>query len=296
MHPHATILLFALGLLTACSSLPERDFFSLLPEKANSHSTTILWHNDFNANLSWSFYRKAQHAIVDIQCAPELRSKGYRLVPMLARRAYGSLWGRTHEESLSNCLSHNTADRLKLCIPAARLRHSGGPWDYQLRFNMLSPDGKILPGPSIRLNDTCPEPGALRHNPDFFDSTYSRNSENLQQLQQAAAHCTDIRIQAVDFHSGHKVNKLTSKEDCRTLCRLISHMQPIQTQFAMVNPAGTCTLHLLGSNGEELATIGAYTVAAADEVSPESVALMKRYCLSNEGADTWFNTVGKYQE
>ncbi|MBQ7022354.1 MAG: hypothetical protein IJN29_02160 [Akkermansia sp.] len=291
-----SLLLPALCLLSACTSLPQWDFFALLPTKGQSSTTTLHPHPDYKPLLSYTFYREGQNAIVGITYGPDFHSRGYRVVPELVRRAYGSLWGRTRTESLADCATGSAEDALRLCIPAERLRHSGGPWDYTLRLNLLSPEGKILRHIDARLNDECPEPGALSHNPDLFDRTYSRNSRSLQHLQQAAARCAAVRLLSQDFLSDKEVNKLLSRETGSTLCRLIARMQPVHTQIMTVTPSGTCTLHLLDTHGAELAEISVYDVTAAENISPENVGKQKRYKLSNDDAATWFHLIKQNRE
>lgn len=290
--PAKILFLLAGGLLLcSCNSLPQRDFFAQLPLKSQSATTTLHPHPDYKPLLSYSFYREGQHAIVDITYGPDFRSKGYQLVPLLKRRAYGSLWGHSRTESVADCAGTPSPGTLRLCIPAERLRHSGGPWDYTLCLDLLTPDGETEQYIEARLYDECPEPGALRHNPALFDRTYSRNSQNLQRLQQAAARCSAVRVRSEDFHTGKTTETLLSTADAATIRHLIGRMQPVHTQILIANPSGSCTLQLLDANGEKLDELSVYSVARADKISPENVGRQKLYKLSNEDADVWYHLI-----
>lgn len=293
MKPCIALIFSALCLLAACTSLPQRDSFALLPKKAESGSTTIHPSPEYKPLLTYTIYREAQAAIVEIQYEPLFISKGYQLSPLLVRKAYGSLWGTTRTESLEAYIEPPSPQTLRIRIPAELLRHSDGPWDYSLRLDLHTADGKTAQRIETRLNDDCPEPGALHSNPDLFDRTYSRNREELRELQQAAARCTNMELRKENFYNCTIHIRRLSKEDCATLCRIISRMQPVHTKLALVHPGIVCTLKLSGEDGREPVELPISHVAAPTQVSPENVALQKHYSISAEDAETWFNIIKK---
>ena len=268
----------------SCSKLPQRDFFTLLPENSAAVCTIISSDNE----LSLTSCRKGQQFIVHIVDCSGQQENERRIEAVLVRRAYGSLWSRVKEESLEDCVSERTEKSLTLSIPADRLRHAGGPWDYSLRMVLHSPEenGKVLS--ELRLYSRCPAPGALRSNPDFFDRTYSRNTKQLKLLQEAASRCHSMRFMSMDFHSDERIDRRFNTEEHAELCRLISRMRPVRTQLATMNPAGVSVLQILDGQGKPLHELSLSSVAAAHEVSPENVAIMCRFSLSDEDAASWY--------
>ena len=272
-------------LLSACSQLPQRDFFTLLPED----STEVCTISTAGKTLRLTSCRKGEQFIIHVTDCSALQEREHGIEAVLVRQAYGSLWGREAVESLENCVSEKKENSLMLSIPAERLRHDGDPWDYSLRLVLHSPDGNGEVVVEYRLYSRCPAPGVLRSNPDLFDRTFSRNHKRLQTLRAAAARCHSARLLTEDFHSKEKIDRLFNAEETSELCRLITRMRPVCTQRAMVNPAGVYSLRLLDAQGKLLEEFAPNVVSPAGTVSPENVALMRCFVLSDADADRWYH-------
>ena len=287
MQPSRLLLLAGLLLPAACSSLPERDFFTLLPENSSSTISTT-WFGQQTVSVTRSLHRKGQHCNIVLQYEPP--HPGYKLKPELLRQAYGSLIGREHTEPLAPFITGSSEKTMQLTVPATCFRHSGGPWDYSLRLNFTSPDGTVHTVHDVRLYSDCPEPGALRNNPHFFDKTYDRNKESLEKLQQAALTCCTMRLFTHDFHSGKKSTQTISPTDVAALRHIIAHLQPVSTRHALINWAAISKLQLLNADGTVIGELPTARIASPHEVSPENVALMGYYMLQPQDESTW-NTI-----
>ena len=275
----------ALLFQAACNSLPERDFFSLLPDKTDSSRGDIMWFGDQTAAVMHTIRREGKYCLIKLQYNPP--APGYKLTPELVRQAYGSLVDRDYAESLTPYVTHTTNKTMKLRLPASCFRHSGGPWDYSLRLHFTSADGKQQANHIMRLYSDCPEPGALHGNPTFFDKTYSRNKKSLRTLQQAAHNCASIRLYTHQFHTGKKTTHYFSPADENTLRSLIPRLQPVSTRFAMIKPSGTSELQLLDADGKVIFSMSPRSVVTAKEVSPENVAMMASYVLHPQDESSW---------
>ncbi len=285
----ANLLPACLLLLTACSSLPERDFFGLLP---NRSTISIMWFGEQTTTVTHTLRREEQHCIIELEYkAP---TPDYKLEPELVRQAYGSLISSEHTESLAPFITGSTEKTMQLTIPATYFRHSGGPWDYSLRLNFNSSDGTAHTTHDIRLYSDCPEPGALRHNPNFFDTTYDNTKKSLQELQRAAQACSSMRLYTHRFHTGKKSTHTISPADTATLRSMIAHLQPVHTKLALSNPAGTVELQLLSSDGKVIYELPTRSIVSPHEVSPENVALMGCYMLQPQDESTWNSIFSKF--
>ena len=278
----ALLLPACLLLLTACSSLPERDFFGLLP---NRSTISIMWFGEQTATVTHTLRREEQHCIIELEYkAP---TPDYKLEPELVRQAYGSLISSEHTESLAPFITGSTEKTMQLTIPATYFRHSGGPWDYSLRLNFTSPNGTEHASHDIRLYSDCPEPGALHSNPNFFDTTYANNKKSLQELQRAALACSSMRLYTHCFHSGKKSTHTISPADVTDLRSMIANLQPVHTKLALCNPAGIVELQLLSSDGKVIYELPTRQIVSPHEVSPENVAFMGSYVLHPQDESTW---------
>ncbi len=276
-----------LFLLAACCSLPERDFFALLPAKEAQSSASIMSFGEQMATVTHTLHRKGQHLLIKLQYNPP--APGYKLTPELVRQAYGSLVSRDYTESLTPYITHDTDKTMQLRLPASCFRHSGGPWDYSLRLNFTAADSSPSKQAhhTVRLYSACPEPGALRSNPYFFDKTYPSNKKSLQELQQAALNCASIRLFTHHFHTGRKTAHSFSPADVNTLRGIIARLQPVSTRHAMINPTSTSELQLLNADGKVIYNLSPRSIASARMVSPENVAMMGRYMLHHQDESTW---------
>ena len=285
----ALLLPTCLLLLTACSSLPERDFFTLL---TNRSTISIMWFGEQTATVTHNLRREKQHCIIELEYkAP---TPGYKLEPVMVRQAYGSLINSEHSESLAPFITACTEKTMQLTVPATYFRHGGGPWDYSLRLNFTSPDGTTHASHDMRLNSDCPEPGALRSNPNFFDTTYDNNKKNLQELQRATLACSSMRLYTHCFHSGEKSTHTISPSDVATLRNVIARLQPVHTKLASINPAGTVELQMVNSDGKVIYELPTRSIILPNEVSPENVAFMGFYMLNPQDESTWNTIFSKF--
>lgn len=272
----ATVLLF-----TACHTTPERDFFSLLPTKIEGISYT-------ERLSAISIHREGEHCIIKLKYKPEQLQTGYQLAPVLQRTAYHSMWNRTHCQSLAAYTTTSPQGDMRIAIPAAQLRHSGGPWDYSFHLQMVAPDGSRGTMFSTRLYSDCPPPHATRSNPRNRLGTYADNRSSLNDIRQAARNCTAARVLTADFHTGEKATRTLSDTELAELRRLIGHMQPVRTAIGIIYPSGYHIVQLVAADGRALAEIHSHHLTTPRRVSPENVAQFARYILPEPDHDTWY--------
>ncbi len=183
--------------------------------------------------------------------------------------------------------SVHTAGTQRFTLSEQDFRKNDGPYDYSIHFSLCNKSGKEVAHQDIRLNDNIPGPGW----PSFYEQ---ENREQLSKLQEAAKYCKNMRLLLVYHHDAPAISHTTptelplSREDTARLRELILRMRPLKTYLHEVIPAWNIELLLLGENGEELADISPSDVTAARYVSPEGLADMSSYSLSNEDAAAWF--------
>lgn len=280
------LVLTAVLLHCSCSVRTE----SLAFFAPNAEGQNITTHVQTEAGTAttlhmWSRF-ESNCCHVELRFSQELAAKGYKLVPVLVRRDYHSLWGGEHTEALEYLTTHTAPGQLQLTFYAEQLTY--GPRDYSLHLQLLAPNGTPYATTEHRLRDSYPEPGALRSNP-IGARTYHHNRTALEKLRQAAQHCTTARLVRCDFHTGKRTERTLSATDTAKLCRLILSLRPVRTQLAGINPAESATLQLLATDGTLLAELNLFDVAAPSQVSPENVAFMRRYTLlSTADAEIWY--------
>lgn len=272
----ATILLF-----TACHTTPERDFFSLLPTSPEKISYT-------ERLSAITIHREGEHCIIKLKYKPGQLPPGYQLSPVLTRSAYNSLWTSTRSQSLAEFTTYSPQGDMLIAIPAAQLRHSGGPWDYSFYLQMVAPDGSRGTMFSTRLYSDCPPPHATWSNPRNSLSTYTDNRSSLNDIQQAARSCTTARVLTADFHTGEEATRTLSDAELAELRRLIERMQPVRTAVGCINPAGYHIVQLVAADGRALAEIHSHHLTSPRRVSPENVAQFARYILPEPELATWY--------
>lgn len=273
--PVAAVLLF-----TACHTAPERDFFTLIPSSPEGISYT-------ERLSAISIHREGEHCIIKLKYKPEQFPAGYQLAPMLQRTAYNSLWNRTRSQSLAEHTTTSPKGDMRIAIPAAQLRHSGGPWDYSFHLQLLAPDGSRGTIYSTRLYSGCPPPHATWSNPPNRSGTYAENRRSLTDIQQAARSCTAARVLTADFHSDQKATRTLSATELEELRRLISRMQPVRTAVGSVHFSGYHLVQLVAADGHAIAEIHSHHLTGPRRVSPENVARFARYILPEPELDTW---------
>lgn len=282
----ALILPACLLLLTACSTHTESLAF-FAPNAEGQNITTHIQTEDGTAttlHLKSRFESNCCH--VELGFSPELAAKGYKLVPVLVRRDYHSLWGGEHTEALEYLSTPIAPGQLQLTLYAEQLTY--GPRDYSLRLQLLTPDGTPYVTTEKRLCDSYPAPGALSSNP-IGARTYHRNRTNLEKLRQALPHCSTIRLIRCDFYTDKRTERTLSATDTAEIRRLLLSMRPVRTQLATVTPVESACLQLLAADGTLLAELNIFDVAAPTQVSPENVAFMRRYALlSTADAEIWY--------
>ena len=274
--PVAAVLLF-----TACHTAPERDFFTLLPTSPEKISYT-------ERLSAITIHREGEHCIIKLKYKPEQLQTGYQLAPVLQRTAYHSMWNRTRCQSLAAYTTTSPQGDMRIAIPAAQLRHSGGPWDYSFHLQQLAPDGSRATIYSSRLYSECPPPHATWSNPPNRFGTYAENCRSLNDIRQAARNCTAARVLTADFHTGEKATRALSATELEELRRLIGHMQPVRTAIGIIYPSGYHITQLVAADGRAIAEIHSQHLTSPRRVSPENVAQFARYILPEPELATWY--------
>lgn len=278
------LLAAALLCQLACTQAQQQTaIIPTLPQSRQYAPHTVMPLGD--AWVGFVHHRNGDTYSLEIALDRDELPAGHSVELQLIGTPYSTASGNKWAQSIGRVHSVGTH---RFTLSEQDFRKNGGPYDYSIHFSLCNKSGKEVAQQDMRLNNNIPGPGW----PSYHEQ---ENSEQLSKLQEAAKQCKSMRLLLVYHHEAPAAISHTTptvlpliREDIARLRELIFRMQPVKTYLHHVTYAYNLELHLLGENGEKLAVISPSDVTAARYVSPEGVADMSSYSLSNEDAAAWF--------
>lgn len=234
--------------------------------------------------LSFEYHQKAEDTCLLVKLKPDTLPKGCKLRLSLSGVPYNTARGKEWQHDFSNL--HKPGEYIFL-LRKRDFPQEGGPYDYQVVFTLLAPDGKVLERSKDRLEHFIPGPG--------WEASFEiENQKELKKLQQAASLCASMRLQ-MTYHwsimTDTPVELPLNTPDIEKLRDLIGRMRPVKTYLHEVLAAYHLQLVLLDAQGNELATMNPHDVVSEQQVSPENLADISSFALRDEDAATWFRII-----
>lgn len=234
--------------------------------------------------LSFEHHRKAEDICLLVTLKRDTLPKGCKLRLSLSGEPYSTARGKEWQYEFSTI--YKPGEHIFL-LKKSDFPQDGGPYDYRVEFTLLAPDGKVLDSRNDRLNSRMPGPG--------WDASYEKeNQRDLKKLQAAAEKCASMRLQ-MTYHYEIMVDTPVelplNASDTAELRKLIGRMRPVRTYVHEVIPGYMLQLVLLDAEGKELATMDPFDVTKEQHVSPENLAHLSSFALSNDDAASWFRII-----
>ena len=234
--------------------------------------------------LSFEYHTKAEDTCLLVRLRPDTLPKGCNLKLSLSGVPYNTARGTEWQHDFSTI--HRPGEYIYL-LRKRDFPQEGGPYDYRVVFTLLAANGKVLERRDDRLEHFIPGPG-------WEASFEEENQKELKELQQAATRCASMRLQ-MTYHwrimTDTPVELPLNASDIEKLRDLIGRMRPVKTYLHEALPAYHLQLVLLDAQGNKLATVNPYDVVSEQHVSPENLAALSSFALSNEDAATWFRII-----
>lgn len=234
--------------------------------------------------LSYSHYLSGDTCCLEVTPDREDLPNGRTLELRLCGTPYSTASGKEWQQPIATI---NKPGKYIYKLTANDFRTDGGPYDYSVSFALRDAKGKELDRRDARLSYHIPGPG-------WEASHEKENRESLQKLQDAAERCSAMRL-VLTYHEqgiyGTEVELPLSGKDMEELRRLIGRMRPIKTHLHEIIPLYHTELLLLNADGQELERMSPSDVTSEKYVSPENLANLSSYALSNEDAATWNSIV-----
>lgn len=275
----------AMLVLSSCSlatspTLPNQQ--NSIPEGFTITSGTSMPLGD--TWLSFEYHQKGEDTCLLLKLKPDTLPKGCKLRLSLSGEPYNTARGKKWQHDFSTL--HKAGEYIFL-LRKSDFPQEGGPYDYRVVFTLLSADGKALDSRDNRLDHFVPGPG--------WEASFEKeNQEELQKLQQAATRCAHMRLQMI-YHiyrsDDSPVELPLHQADMEKLRHLIGRMRPVCTHLHEAMYGYHLQLVMLDAEGKELASMDPYDVTREQHVSPENLADLSSFALSNDDADTWFNII-----
>ncbi|MBQ7022353.1 MAG: hypothetical protein IJN29_02155 [Akkermansia sp.] len=271
-----TLCIPALLALSGCG-IARPDTPPALPEGI-AHAAGIMPLSD--SWVSCAHYLSGENCCLEVKLDSEDLPRGRTLELQLCGTPYSTASGSKWQQPIA---SISKPGKYIYSLSKNDFRKSGGPYDYSVIYTLRDSKGKELDSQHDRLSDFIPGPG--------WEAYYEKeNRERLQQLQSAAERCATMRL-VLTYHEqgiyGTEVALPLHGDDAEELRRLIGRMRPIKTHLHEIIPLWHTELILLNADGRELERMDPSDVVGEKYVSPEDLASLSCYALSNEDAATW---------
>lgn len=271
-----TLCIAALLVLNGCG-IARPDTRPALPEGI-AHSAGIMPLS--GSWVSYAHYVSGETCCLEVQPDSKNLPKGRTLELHLCGTPYSTASGSKWQQPIATI---DKPGKYIYSLHKSDFRKSGGPYDYSVIYTLRDTNGKELDSCHDRLSDHIPGPG--------WEAYYEKeNRERLQQLQSAAERCATMRL-VLTYHEQGIYNTEVllplHENDAQELRRLIGRMRPIKTHLHEVYPLLHTELILLDAAGKELVRMDPSDVVSEKYVSPEDLADLSCYALSNEDAATW---------
>ncbi len=230
--------------------------------------------------VSYTHYLSGDTCCLEVEPDREDLPKGHTLELHLCGKPYSTASGTEWQHHIATL---RKPGKYIYKLAANDFRTGGGPYDYCVSFTLRDAKGKELDRRDARLSYHIPGPG-------WVASYEKENRESLQKLQDAAEHCSAMRLVLTYHEQGiynTEVELPLSVEDTDELRRLISRMRPIKTYLHEIIPLYHTELIFLDADGREMERMDPHDVTGEQYVSPEDLANLSGYALSRQDAATW---------
>lgn len=285
---HMRTLLISAAILGLCSCSPATQTLVLpgqltaIPEGYEITSGTSMPLGD--TRLSFEYHQKREDTCLLVKLKPDTLPEGCKLSLALSGVPYSTAPGKAWQHEFGSI--YLPGEYIYL-LKQSDFPRVGGPYDYRVVFTLLGADGKVLGSRDDRLDFFTPGPGWKA----FFEK---ENQAELKKLQQAATRCTSMRLQMTSHFArrdGTPVALPLHQADMEKLRQLISRMRPVCTHLHEAIYGYHLQLVLLDARGKELASMDPFDVAREQHVSPENLADLSSFALSNEDAAAWYSII-----